>query len=225
MAAAQSPAKALFAAKCASCHGANLVGGEFGPPLAGAAFEAHWRGQEPGALASFIASRMPPSAPGSVGAAAADELAAFIRSGGQGGAPVAAPARASAAKAPDAPPTPLASAPIKDPGLERAKAARLAPLARLAPVTDAMLRSPPDGDWLMWRRTWRSLGFSPLKQIDKANVKQLGAAWSWALPASQNEITPLIHDGAVFVQSGDTVQALGAAKGDLLWQYVRVLPE
>ena len=44
-------------------------------------------------------------------------------------------------------------------------------------------------------------------------------------PASQNEITPLIHDGVMFVQSGDTVQALNAVNGDLLWQYVRTLPE
>src|SRR5206468_6117581 len=96
----------LFASRCASCHGEGLVGGEFGPPLAGPAFEGKWRDQPAGALASFISQRMPPSAPGTVSAAAAADLAAYIRSGGQGGG-AAAPAPAPAAEA-DNPPTPLA---------------------------------------------------------------------------------------------------------------------
>ena len=216
----------VFSAKCASCHGAGLVGGEFGPPLKGSIFVSHWQGQAPGAVASFIAARMPPSAAGTLSADDAADLAAYIQSGGGGAAP---PPPASEASAPPAAPTPqqpsvFATASIKDPGLAAAKAERLAPLDHLTPVTDAMLKAPPEGDWLMWRRTYGTLGFSPLKQITKANVKGLGQAWSWALPASQNEITPLVHDGVMFVQSGDTVQALSAGKGDLLWQYVRALP-
>ncbi len=219
----------LFAATCASCHGADLKGGEFGPPLSGPSFDGHWAGQPAAALASFISDRMPPSAAGTLSAADAADLVAYIRSttsAGGGAAEVAAvpaPKPASAQAAPAGAPRPAARA-FDDPGLQAAKAARLAPLHALAPVTDAMLRKPPEGDWLMWRRTYSTLGFSPLRQISKANVASLGTAWSWSLPASQNEITPLIHDGVLFVQSGDTVQALGAVKGDLLWQYVRALP-
>ncbi len=113
---------------------------------------------------------------------------------------------------------------MHDPGLAQATASRMAPLARLGAVSEAMLRKPSDADWLMWRRTYQTLGFSPLKQIDRKTVRGLGSAWSWSLPASQNEITPLVHDGVMFVQSGDTVQALNAGNGDLLWQYVRTLP-
>ncbi|HXC60705.1 MAG TPA: PQQ-binding-like beta-propeller repeat protein, partial [Steroidobacteraceae bacterium] len=69
------------------------------------------------------------------------------------------------------------------------------------------------------------LGFSPLRQIDRSNVKQLRMAWSWSLPDSMNEITPLVHDGVMFVYSGPVVQALDAASGELLWQYLRVLPD
>ena len=217
--------KDLFATKCVSCHGVGLVGGEFGPPLAGPSFASHWRGQAPEALAGFIANRMPPSAPGTLGEADAAELAAYILKGGG----VATSNSADAARAPRPAsanaPQPARRAAIRDPGLEQAKASRLAPLARLAPVTDAMLRKPSDADWLMWRRTYQTLGFSPLRQINKATVRSLASAWSWSLPASQNEITPLVHDGVMFVQSGDTVQALSAAGGDLLWQYVRALPE
>ena len=43
----------------------------------------------------------------------------------------------------------------------------------LTPVTDEMLLNPPDGDWLMWRRTYDGWGYSPLDQINKDNVKDL----------------------------------------------------
>jgi len=97
-------------------------------------------------------------------------------------------------------------------------------LAGLWPVDAAMLRSPPAGDWLHWRRTYDAMGHSPLKAINRQNVSQLQLAWSWSLPQSVNEITPLLHDGVMFVASGARVQALDAASGDLLWQYVRPLP-
>jgi alcohol dehydrogenase (cytochrome c) len=104
-------------------------------------------------------------------------------------------------------------------------AARKARLDAVTPVTDAMLAKPSDGDWLIWRRTYDALGFSNLKQISKANVASLRPAWSWNLPQSQNETTPLVHDGVMFVASGNGVQALDAANGDLLWQYVHPMPE
>jgi len=46
------------------------------------------------------------------------------------------------------------------------------------PVTDAMLASPADGDWLMWRRTLDNWGYSPLDQIDRRNVGELQLIWS-----------------------------------------------
>jgi alcohol dehydrogenase (cytochrome c) len=41
------------------------------------------------------------------------------------------------------------------------------------------------------------------------------------LPTSPNEITPLVHDGVVFIASGGKVLAIDGVSGDLLWQYVR----
>jgi len=34
-----------------------------------------------------------------------------------------------------------------------------------------MLLEPPDADWLMFRRNYQGWSFSPLKQINAANVK------------------------------------------------------
>ena len=69
------------------------------------------------------------------------------------------------------------------------------PLDTLTPVTDAMLSKPSAGEWLTWRRTQDDMGFSPLRQINKDNVKNLRVAWSLTLPAGPNEGTPLVHDG------------------------------
>ena len=95
-----------------------------------------------------------------------------------------------------------------------------APLARLTTVTDQMLANPPASDWLMWRRTYNGWGFSPLDQVNAGNVKDLQLAWSWALAPGAMENTPLEHDGVLFVQGPDeSVAALNAANGDLLWRY------
>ena len=47
------------------------------------------------------------------------------------------------------------------------------------PVTEKMLRNPPPGDWLNWRRTDNAWGYSPLEQITRDNVGQLQLVWSW----------------------------------------------
>ena len=43
------------------------------------------------------------------------------------------------------------------------------------PVTDAMLRNPDDGDWLMIRRNYEAWSYSPLEDIDRNNVWRAGA--------------------------------------------------
>ena len=95
----------------------------------------------------------------------------------------------------------------------------------ITPVTDAMLRNPPPGDWLMWRRTYDAWGYSPLEQINKANVKNLKPAWTWSLTNGATETTPIVHDGVLFIFNyADKIQALNAATGDLIWEYKRDLP-
>lgn len=95
----------------------------------------------------------------------------------------------------------------------------------LSPVTEAMLRNPSPSDWLMWRRTYDGWGYSPLEEINKTNVSRLQVAWTWALTNGATEITPIVHDGVLFIFNyGDKVQALNATNGDLLWEYKRDLP-
>ena len=92
-------------------------------------------------------------------------------------------------------------------------------------VTDDGLRKPPAADWLMWRRTLDSWGYSPLDQIDRSNVSRLQQVWSRSLSAGIQEGTPLVRDGVMFMPNPlDVVLALDAATGKELWEYRRQLP-
>jgi alcohol dehydrogenase (cytochrome c) len=226
-----SEGKAAYDQNCLSCHGRTLDNGQFGPALRGATFNMNWAGGTVGDLVNYMSTRMPPAAPGSLGTAAYARIAAYILQS-NGNAPGLR----------DMPTTTAAMARLRIPGAAERRGAPgggLTPgvalpnapppstlLDRMTPVTDVMLASPPAGDWLTWRRTLDSQGYSPLKQIDRTNVKNLRVAWSWSLPPGPNTAAPLIHDGVLFVQGyTDQVEALDAATGDLLWHWQRPLPQ
>jgi len=93
-------------------------------------------------------------------------------------------------------------------------------------VTDRELLEPDPADWLMWRRTLNSWGYSPLNQIDKSNAGRLQLVWTRGMGPGIQEATPLVRDGMMFLPNpSDYIQALDAATGDLRWEYKRNLPE
>lgn len=223
-----------YALNCQSCHGPALEGTQFGPALKGTTFESHWRGRTRAQLSEQIRTTMPPGKLGSIRGDAYTDIEAHLLQANAGGAssdggqmqaasksaaPSASQARASANDEGAAMMAPMQRR--DDPLHQAVMKARNDKLAAITPVTESMLQNPSPSDWMMWRRTYDSLGYSPLRQINRSNVKQLRSAWSWALPQSSNEITPLVHDGVMFVYSGAAIQALDAATGDLLWQYSR----
>ena len=94
------------------------------------------------------------------------------------------------------------------------------------PVTDAMLADPSDDDWLMWRRTLDGWGYSPLNQINRENVAELQMVWTRGLVRGAQEGTPLAYDGVLYMpQASDTIHAINAETGDLIWAYQRSLPD
>ena len=89
------------------------------------------------------------------------------------------------------------------------------------PVTDAMLKNPDPGDWLMVRRNYQAWSDSPLSQITTDNVRGLRLAWVWTMNdgPGRNQPTPLVHNGIMYlVHPGHIVQALDARTGDLIWE-------
>jgi len=231
--------KALFAQSCATCHGTGLEGGPGGPPLTGVAFLRHWERQPGDGLLNFMQAKMPPTGPGSVGLPGYADLLAFIlKSNGGTPGPAELPADAkqlaglSLAKSlPPLPPEPeikysevqgTTDLSLKPDHVAQAAAGRMAALlGHVRPVTDAMLANPPEGDWINWRNSYDAHGFSKLSQINRETVARLSLAWSWSLQPGKNEITPLVHDGVMFVTSAGRLQAFDATNGQPLWQYYR----
>ena len=102
----------------------------------------------------------------------------------------------------------------------------LAAEREVVPVTDAMLSNPDPDDWLMWRRTQDSWGYSPLDEIDRDSVARLTLAWSVELDeAPSQEGIPLVYDGVLYFPGPmDVTTAFDAATGDKLWEHRRALP-
>ena len=94
------------------------------------------------------------------------------------------------------------------------------------PVTDQMIERPDPADWPSWRRTLNDWGYSPLTEINKANVGQLRMVWTRGMGPGIQEATPLVYQGVMYIPSpSDLVQAIHADTGDLFWQYKRDLPD
>ena len=95
-----------------------------------------------------------------------------------------------------------------------------------SPVTAERLTHPEPGNWLMYRRTYDSWGYSPLKQIDTSNVAQLKPLWSFSTGVEEgHQSPPIVNDGVMFITTPrDQVLALDARSGELIWRYRRELP-
>ncbi|MEE2638252.1 MAG: PQQ-binding-like beta-propeller repeat protein [Acidobacteriota bacterium] len=218
----------VYARQCAECHGLGLDGLE-GPPLRGAEFLNRWAGRTTDELFEYVRDGMPPGAGGSLGAAVSLSLVAHILdvNGAQPGA-VSLTADAAVIIG-DAADVAEARRAARDGDAPRRRPSRFVNREvdhELTPVTDALLQDPPPGDWLSWRRTRNSHGYSPLDQVTRDNVDQLQLAWVLAIREGNNQTTPLVHDDTMFLANpGNVVQAIDAATGDLIWEYRSPLPE
>ena len=240
-AAQASAGREAYTASCAGCHQSDLGGVNEAPQLAGGNFMNAWSASTTADLVALIAKTMPPAAVGSVDAATATDIVAYIlqANGAPAGPQALTPAaaarigalgmqQAASVQAPSGGPGAGAAAPTPDG----------APLGRTVagevpgyvPVTDDMLRTPPDGDWLMSRRNYQAWSYSPLTQITRDNVKRLRLAWVWNMNESGagtrgSQPMPLAHNGILYlVHTGNVLQALDGRTGDLIWEY-RAGPE
>lgn len=218
--------KAAYEQTCVVCHGTNLDDGPFGPPLKGPAFIRKYGGRTLDELYRVLTTTMPTGQPGVLDADTYAALTAYMLQAND----------IVASETPLPPDLRQLSSMLLPAGgfsfmafspyVALPPVDRKSPLDDYTPVTDAALLDPPADEWLMWRRTYDTHGFSPLDQIDASNVGRLSLAWTWSLPPGSNESVPLVHDGVMFAWAyGDKVQALDAKTGDLLWQYTHPLEQ
>lgn len=233
--------RAAYQTHCASCHAADLSGRE-GPQLAGSNFLTQWGDRTTGQLINFMQSTMPPGGSASLPDETYINLAAFIldaNSARPGDGALTAdsrvPIRSVASGQRAAYLQPGASSPAI-PAASSARAGRSGAQTRqvprgitvagevknYVPITDAMLRNPAPGDWLMIRRDYKATSYSPLNQITAQNVNDLRLVWSWAMQegaSNGNQPAPIVHNGVLYVNNtGMVLQALDAQTGDLIWE-------
>ncbi len=94
-------------------------------------------------------------------------------------------------------------------------------------VTQQRLEQPSDSEWLLYRRTYDSWGYSPLSEINKTNVKSLKPLWTFSTGVNEaHQSPPLVNGRYMFVTTPENhVLALDAKTGEMLWRYQRELPE
>ena len=78
--------------------------------------------------------------------------------------------------------------------------------------------SIPEGDWRTINRDAAATRFSPLDDINRANVAELRQAWEYPF-RSFNTAVPLVVDGTMYLPAGDRVIALDADTGAEKWVY------
>jgi PQQ-dependent dehydrogenase (methanol/ethanol family) len=235
--------RAVYTASCSGCHLADLKGSFEAPQLAGSNFMTQWGDKAVADLQAYLMASMPPTDPGAPGAQAMTNIIAFIlqangaRAGSQPLTPQSATSIRAAVGASGATPQ-TAAPPAQAQGGGRGGRggggggdAAPVPVARkgltvkgevknFATVTDAELRKPDPGDWLMFRGNYHGWSYSPLKEITAQNVPDLELAWVWAMAeGGANQSHPLVHNGIMYLLNpNNIVQALDAQSGELIWE-------
>jgi PQQ-dependent dehydrogenase (methanol/ethanol family) len=84
---------------------------------------------------------------------------------------------------------------------------------------------PQPGDWLTYNGNDSGNRYSPLKEINTANVSSLKLMWIFPIQSFGLETTPLAGDGVLFATGPNQVFALDALTGSVIWQYSRPASE
>ncbi len=211
-----------FAANCAACHGANLEGTTLGPLLSGRPFMQRWGDRTPSLLFSNIKANMPPG--GNEGLVDADYLAITAHMLNTNGvdAITAAITTTTEFKIAENASAQLANRQRSEPPAPEGitVAGNVDDFVPFVPITDAMLESPDPADWPMIRRSYDAHSYSPLDQIDTANVGNLSLEWVWNMHEGDSEPSPLVYKGIIYlINPGNVIQALDGKTGELIWEH------
>ena len=103
-----------------------------------------------------------------------------------------------------------------------------APEPTVGLIDDARIIAADDepGNWLSFGRNYGETRFSPLTQINRETVSELGLAWFKDMGTNRAlEATPIVVDGIMFfTTSWSRVYAVDARTGETLWSYDPKVP-
>ncbi len=103
-----------------------------------------------------------------------------------------------------------------------APAASVPPVEKSSIIDDASMADETAGEnWLAFGRTYSEQRFSPLDQIDRDSVTELGVDWYLDIPNARGLVgTPLVVDGVIyFNESMNRVHAVDLRTRKQLWMY------
>ena len=89
-----------------------------------------------------------------------------------------------------------------------------------APVSNTQAKP---GEWATYNGDLGGNRYSKLNQIDLRNVDKLQLKWTYSLPETGLQTTPLVQDGLMFVTGPEQVCALDARTGREIWCYLAEL--
>jgi PQQ-dependent dehydrogenase (methanol/ethanol family) len=92
------------------------------------------------------------------------------------------------------------------------------------PVSQAAIDEiahPPQGDWPTYNGTLDGNRHSALDQVERENVARLQLQWTYTIPFSGLETTPVVVDGVMYVTGNNQVYALSGRTGREIWRYER----
>src|SRR5215470_8269104 len=94
-------------------------------------------------------------------------------------------------------------------------------LAFFAVPVCALSQTGTELDWPVYGGNSENTHYSPLKQINRANVTQLAVAWSYDTGETGGlQTSPLEVDGVLYgISPSQKVFALDAATGKLKWKF------
>src|SRR4051794_10462997 len=211
-----APGKQVFDTRCAVCHGEDANGGEFAPGIV-----TRIAPRTDSEIAAVIRNGLPNRGMPEIQLSdqALGDLIAYLRT--------LRPPRRGEVQA-----TPVT--------IETTDSRKLSGIAVNQSFEDMQLRTA-DGrvhllrregsrfrevtsqvDWSTYDGKPTANRFSALKQIDKTNVAKLKARWIFSMPDTpSSEMTPLVHQGIMYVTSGNECYALDAGTGRQIWHYQR----
>ena len=81
------------------------------------------------------------------------------------------------------------------------------------------------GNWLTYSGNLAGHRHSSLAEITPANVANLKVKWAYQFPTGQNQTSPIVVDGVMYVTSPNRAAALDLRTGRELWTWERPIPK
>ncbi len=213
--------RAVYAKRCALCHGDQLQGNP-GPPLTGPQFDLSWSHPQLTVddFVFLVRTTMPPRMARTLQPQETADVVAYVLA--ENDYPAGAEALAI-----DSPrlKTPMRSV-IVDPASVEAPPEFIAGAPGASKPTGGPTQAELDAaassgrDWLYHTRDYAGTRYSPLDEIDRDNAKGLRAVCAYQLgDAMTFQSGPLVYDGTLFVTTDLATVALDAATCKLRWRH------